>query len=55
MTATVLVNLSNVRVSENGQFGVKVILGAKTESIPLGELKKLARPTTMFDRQMSVF
>ena len=29
--------------SENGQFGlVKVIQGAKTESVPLGELKKLA-------------
>lgn len=30
--------------SENGSFGIeKVIQGAKTESVPLGELKKLAR------------
>lgn len=30
-------------VTENGQFGVeKVIQGAKTESVPLGELKKLS-------------
>ena len=29
--------------SENGPFGIeKVIQGAKTESVPLGELKKLS-------------
>lgn len=44
-------------VSENGQFGVeKVIQGAKTESIPLGELKKLAEDRLLyFDEQMMSF
>ena len=43
--------------SENGQFGVeKVIQGAKTESIPLGELKKLAEDRLLyFDEQMMSF
>ena len=35
--------------SENGPFGIeKVIQGAKTESVPLGELKKLQLPETIF-------
>lgn len=44
-------------VSENSQFGVeKVIQGAKTESIPLGELKKLAEDRLLyFDEQMMSF
>ena len=44
-------------VSENGQFGVeKVIQGAKTESIPIGELKKLAEDRLLyFDEQMMSF
>lgn len=44
-------------VSENGQFGVeKVIQGAKTESVPLGELKKLAEDRLLyFDEQMMSF
>lgn len=44
-------------VSENGQFGVeKVIQGAKTESIPLGELKKLAEDRLLyFDELMMSF
>ena len=44
-------------VSENGQFGVeKVVQGAKTESIPLGELKKLAEDRLLyFDEQMMSF
>lgn len=44
-------------VSENGQFGVeKVIQGAKTESIPLGELKKLAEDRLLyFDERMMSF
>lgn len=44
-------------ISENGQFGVeKVIQGAKTESIPLGELKKLAEDRLLyFDEQMMSF
>ena len=44
-------------VSENGQFGVeKVIQGAKTERIPLGELKKLAEDRLLyFDEQMMSF
>lgn len=34
---------------ENGPFGIeKVIQGAKTESVPLGELKKLAEDRTLF-------
>lgn len=44
-------------ISENGQFGVeKVIQGAKTESVPLGELKKLAEDRLLyFDEQMMSF
>lgn len=44
-------------VSENGPFGVeKVIQGAKTESVPLGELKKLAEERMLlFDEELMVF
>lgn len=36
-------------VSEHGEFGVqKVIQGSKTESVPLGELKKLAQDRLLF-------
>lgn len=44
-------------VTENGQFGVeKVIQGAKTESVPLGELKKLSEERLLlFDEQLMVF
>lgn len=40
--------------SENGPFGIeKVIQGAKTESVPLGELKKLAENRMLlFDEQL---
>lgn len=40
--------------SENGPFGIeKVIQGAKTESVPLGELKKLAENgMLLFDEQL---
>jgi len=43
--------------TENGPFGVeKVIQGAKTESVPLGELKKLAGERMLiFDEQMMTF
>ena len=43
--------------TENGPFGiVKVIQGAKTESVPLGELKKLAESRSLlFDQQMMTF
>ena len=43
--------------SENGPFGIeKVIQGAKTESVPLGELKKLAEERMLlFDEQLMVF
>lgn len=43
--------------SENGPFGVeKVIQGAKTESVPLGELKKLAENRMLlFDEQLMTF
>ena len=43
--------------TENGQFGVvKVIQGARTESVPLGELKKLsARRKLIFDESMMQF
>lgn len=43
--------------SENGSFGVtKVIQGAKTESVPLGELKKLAEDRILlFDEQLMSF
>ncbi|MBQ0141863.1 MAG: hypothetical protein KBT06_03520 [Prevotellaceae bacterium] len=44
-------------VQENGPFGVeKVIQGAKTESVPLGELKKLAEERMlMFDEELMTF
>lgn len=43
--------------TENGAFGVeKVIQGAKTESVPLGELKKLAGERMLiFDEQLMTF
>lgn len=43
--------------SENGPFGiVKVIQGAKTESVPLGELKKLSEERMLlFDEQLMMF
>lgn len=42
---------------ENGSFGIeKVIQGAKTESVPLGELKKLAEEQKLlFDEQLMSF
>lgn len=42
---------------ENGPYGIeKVIQGAKTESVPLGELKKLAEDRVLlFDEQMMSF
>ena len=44
-------------VRENGEFGVeKVIQGAKTESVPLGELKKLSGERALiFDQDMMAF
>lgn len=44
-------------VGENGAFGVeKVIQGAKTESVPLGELKKLAEERMLlFDEELMTF
>ena len=43
--------------SENGPFGIeKVIQGAKTESVPLGELKKLAEERLLlFDETLMTF
>ena len=43
--------------NENGPFGiVKVIQGAKTESVPLGELKKLAEERMLlFDEKLMTF
>ena len=43
--------------SENGPFGIeKVIQGAKTESVPLGELKKLAEDIMLlFDEELMTF
>ena len=43
--------------SENGPFGIeKVIQGAKTESVPLGELKKLAEDKALlFDEELICF
>lgn len=43
--------------SENGQFGIeKVIQGARTESVPLGELKKLAEERMLiFDEEIMAF
>lgn len=42
---------------ENSEFGVvKVIQGAKTESVPLGELKKLAeKKMLLFDEEMMTY
>ena len=42
---------------ENGPFGIeKVIQGAKTESVPLGELKKLAEDRAiLFDEALMGF
>ena len=44
-------------VSENGPFGVeKVIQGVKTESVPLGELKKLSEERMLlFDEELMSF
>ena len=44
-------------ITENGQFGVeKVPQGAKTESVPLGEIKKLAEDRLlMFDEELMTF
>jgi phage terminase large subunit-like protein len=43
--------------SENGPFGIeKVIQGARTESVPLGELKKLAEERLLlFDEELMMF
>lgn len=43
--------------TENGPFGIeKVIQGAKTESVPLGELKKLAEERSLiFDEELMSF
>jgi phage terminase large subunit-like protein len=43
--------------SENGPYGIeKVIQGAKTESVPLGELKKLAEERMLhFDEELMTF
>lgn len=42
---------------ENGSYGIeKVIQGAKTESVPLGELKKLSEDRMLiFDQQLMMF
>ena len=44
-------------VNENGPFGIeKVIQGARTESVPLGELKKLAEDRMLlFDEEVMTF
>lgn len=44
-------------VTENGEFGLeKVIQGAKTESVPLGELKKLSEERMLlFDESLMTF
>ena len=44
-------------VTENGEYGVeKVIQGAKTESVPLGELKKMAEDRLLlFDEELMTF
>lgn len=43
--------------AENGEYGIeKVIQGAKTESVPLGELKNLAEERMLiFDEELMVF
>lgn len=44
-------------IQENGEYGVeKVIQGARTESVPLGEIKNLAEERMLiFDQQMMAF
>ena len=44
-------------IRENGDFGIeKVIQGVKTETVPLGELKKLAEDRVLlFDEELMVF
>ena len=44
-------------IKENGEYGVeKVIQGAKTESVPLGELKNLAEARQLlFDEELMSF
>ena len=44
-------------ITDNGQYGVeKVIQGAKTESVPLGELKKLSEDQKLlFDEELMSF
>ena len=44
-------------VAENGPFGIeKVVQGAKTESVPLGELKKLSEERMLyFDEDLMSF
>ena len=44
-------------ITDNGQYGVeKVIQGAKTESVPLGELKKLSEDRMLlFDEELMSF
>jgi len=44
-------------IRENGEFGVeKVIQGAKTESVPIGEIKKIcAERMLIFDQQIMMF
>ena len=44
-------------ITDNGQYGVeKVIQGSKTESVPLGELKKLAEDRMLlFDEDLMTF
>ena len=51
-----LVNLLTLG-AENGPFGIeKVIQGAKTESVPLGELKVLAEERMLiFDQNLFTF
>ena len=43
--------------TENGPFGIeKVIQGAKTETVPLGELKKLSEERMLlFDEQLMTY
>ena len=44
-------------ITDNGQYGIeKVIQGSKTESVPLGELKKLAEDRMLlFDEELMTF
>ena len=64
MTCTVLAMIRNNAKDfaergspENGPYGIeKVIQGAKTESVPLGELKKLSEQRKLlFDEQLMQF